>query len=527
MLASLPADVTAQFAGMPPPPPTPRRNPERVWSAYQQAVFDFDLTQGNLLIQAVAGSGKTTTLVELARRTAENYRVKIGFMAFNTAIKDELRTRLGKAAKAQTFHGAGFSAIYHAMGKIPLDDNKARDTLYKMRSKHAVPQAAIPEVIATWDLCTGTCTDLTNPEDVALTLEEYGRELEHLDAVLHLLPLFHQAMLEDTTRIAYGEMLTWPLEKNLPLPQYDLLLVDEAQDLNLQQLKFTRRMIKPDDGRLVACGDRQQAIYAFRGAAAGAMDMLRIKFQCTELPLSICYRCGARIVAKAQSWSSCIEAAPGAPEGRVIHVGAADLGDTLAGLAPGDMVLGRRNAPLVKLTLQLLRNGTPARMRGRDIGQGLRMLIDKARQGLKDDCVDVMVQQVVLKCAREAQKARKADRDAQADVWMDRAAAVVALCDGFTSITAVLTQLDSLFSDGLQGVILSSIHKAKGLEADKVVWVEPELCEMFARRAQEKNRDEDARQERNLQYVACTRAKSVLVLQSLGEEGLERGPRGG
>jgi superfamily I DNA/RNA helicase len=61
-------------------------------------------------------------------------------------------------------------------------------------------------------------------------------------------------------------------------------------------------------------------------------------------------------------------------------------------------------------------------------------------------------------------------------------------------------------------VTLSSIHRAKGLEADNVVILEPEL---LAARA----RDPEAfQQEKNLLYVALTRAKNHLAFAS-GEGG--------
>src|SRR6266404_924302 len=97
----------------------------RIWSQYQEAIYDFGVNgTGNVMVEAVAGSGKSTTLVELIRRIlAVRPYTSVVFLAFNKAIADELKKR---GVNARTFHSLCFRAV--------LDFKKARDiTADKLR----------------------------------------------------------------------------------------------------------------------------------------------------------------------------------------------------------------------------------------------------------------------------------------------------------------------------------------------------------------------------------------------------------
>jgi superfamily I DNA/RNA helicase len=67
--------------------------------------------------------------------------------------------------------------------------------------------------------------------------------------------------------------------------------------------------------------------------------------------------------------------------------------------------------------------------------------------------------------------------------------------------------IDTVFTQG-KGVTLSTVHKAKGLEAERAFILERALHQSFMQRAKQQWQKE---QEKNILYVAITRAKRELV----------------
>src|SRR6266566_1226188 len=79
-------------------------------SKYQQAIYDaVEDGSGNIIVQAVAGAGKTTTLVGIANRLPKE--AQSIFLAFNKSIQLELAERLPQHVVAKTFNAYGFSIL--------------------------------------------------------------------------------------------------------------------------------------------------------------------------------------------------------------------------------------------------------------------------------------------------------------------------------------------------------------------------------------------------------------------------------
>lgn len=176
---------------------------------------------------------------------------------------------------------------------------------------------------------------------------------------------------------------------------------------------------------------------------------------------------------------------------------------------PGDMVICRLNAPLVRVCYRLLRQGIKAVIRGRDIGVGLLAMITRSKAKNIIDLLTYCEEYI----AKESEK--NANRRNAAVVIagiQDRVDTLIAMCDGQDTIEDVKSRIEKIFSDyddrGKENppVLLSSIHKAKGLESDRVFWLGPELCPFSYATT-----PEQIKQEQNLIYVAITRAKQTLI----------------
>jgi DNA helicase-2/ATP-dependent DNA helicase PcrA len=175
-------------------------------------------------------------------------------------------------------------------------------------------------------------------------------------------------------------------------------------------------------------------------------------------------------------------------------------GDLLQLVAPGDFVLSRLNAPLVSLTLRLLRNGVRARMAGRDIGAGILAILKRLRIEANTP-IDTALSSI------DAWERKMTTRYASfgelqlVDQTRDQADMLRALMEDADSMREVMANCDHLFTDDPDAthVVCSSIHKAKGLEAQRVYL----LWDSLYRRGR-------TPEEENLEYVATTRAISYL-----------------
>jgi DNA helicase-2/ATP-dependent DNA helicase PcrA len=162
----------------------------------------------------------------------------------------------------------------------------------------------------------------------------------------------------------YTDMIYAPLAADLsPAQRFDMVCIDEAQDLSPMQLEFILGL-SCLGGRLLFVGDPKQAIYGFAGADTRAMSRIVERTQATVLPLSVTYRCPQKHVRLAKRFAPAIQAAPGAVEGRVTAI---PEGALCRYVTPGDLVLCRINAPLVEACLRLIQQRVPAQVLGRDI----------------------------------------------------------------------------------------------------------------------------------------------------------------
>jgi DNA helicase-2/ATP-dependent DNA helicase PcrA len=503
------------------------RNNERRWSAYQQAVFDkVEHGTGNAIVVAVAGSGKSTTIVE-AMKLARGESI---FLAFNKAIADELKKR---GVNGRTFHSLVFGPVVRQCKQ----DGPTMDKLRRLQMEEWTPRDrkiygsfAQRLVGLARGMGIGCLIPDTETQWIALAehhdLEPDSDEADFGEAIVLARQLFNECCADP--RVDFDDMLYRAVKDNINLPKFDFVFVDEAQDTNPIQRAILRKILKPT-GRLIAVGDPAQAIYGFRGADSRALDTLATEFQAESLPLSITYRCPTSVVRYAKQWVSHIEARDGAPEGKV-----EDLGTNWNPLdfMPGDLVVCRKTAPLITAALRFIRAGVPVQVLGKDIGEGLKSLIRK----MNARNIDHLGEKLEQYRQREVAKAIKEEDDAKVESINDKVGVLIFMIDNLLEDRRTLNDLeagiDYLFTDKAKAVIFCTGHKSKGLEADRVFWLGRSECP-----AQWARKDWQRQQEVNLCYVITTRAKSELYLIELssaaasgGSVSLRRrsisGPRG-
>ena len=465
-------------------------------SPYQWQIFAFVQNgSGHGVIEAVAGSGKTTTLVTSLQLT--NPTDKVAFVAFNRHIAKELEQRAPYHVHVSTLHSLGYSNLRRAFPRVEMDPDK----LKAIMANHSTNgyDGSVKRLVS---LCKANLLEPTTPNlDYISDRWDVDVDEGNRDQVFDLAATVYHESIQQTGAIDYDDMIFFPASGRVGCEKFDVLFVDEGQDLCKSQIEMALRSCA-DGGRIIACGDANQSCYGFRGADTDAMPNLIKATNATTLPLSICYRCPRSHVELAQKLVPHIEAREGAPEGVLEDL---PFGKLAESVQPGDMVLCRTNAPLVPPALELIRQGIKAVIIGRDIGRNLMALMRKVQKSAKVYDLHETLWELQQYADREVSKLYMADKAMRAQSLRDRVDTILALSDGCNSIGDLQTKINLVFSDDKQGIAFSTVHKAKGLEAARVFILHPELMPY-----PKASKPWERQQEKNIEYVAKTRSKEYL-----------------
>lgn len=267
------------------------------------------------------------------------------------------------------------------------------------------------------------------------------------------------------------------------------------------------------------------SIYGFSGADSSAMQNMIEDFDMQELPLSICYRCSQAVIKEAQKYHPSIEAFEGAPEGAVREAALRELLKHRPQAT--DALLCRFNRPLVRVAFELIRAGVPTRIEGREIGESL-LALTKKWPGVRT--LSELSEKLVAWQDKEVGRLKARKQWGRAGAVADKVGAMAALMDRTRELHGEVPELQGLIKEMFQDsegqtrrvFTLSSVHKAKGLEWDRVfVLGKGEVMPSpYATKAWE------LEQEQNLVYVAATRARRELVWLRGVEEEVEREGQG-
>lgn len=256
---------------------------------------------GSLCVEAVAGSGKTTTLIwllETLPRGTSLLAPSICFLAFNKAIAETLSLRCPRGTNCSTFHSLGFRALKQINPKMQVEGRKVAKLLYRHLDKNDPDFQKAQRLVSLLKSVPPT-DSLSDDHLLKQFIIAHDMDIVEEEKVCAVVSkVFHQSV-QDLDTIDFDDMLYLPVLLNAPFDQMDWVFVDESQDTNDIQVKILSRLGKKDT-RFVFVGDPHQAIYGFRGANSDAMDKIRTLFSCSTLPLSICYRCSQEVVKEAQ-----------------------------------------------------------------------------------------------------------------------------------------------------------------------------------------------------------------------------------
>lgn len=499
-------------------------------SRYQAAIFslvdDIILKKSDvrsIVVRAVAGSGKTTTLVQIATRLPSRMIRNAIFVAFNKEIVKELGDKLPEGFLSKTIHSIGFGVLRQHLGvrgKWEVDqyknENMVKAQLARVPCAGLVDEEEIEQVISSTALLLDkamlTLTDVTDMGAVQALIVHFEIELPRIEwSIAQLSFLLLRTAQIASTVISYTDMIYLPVALNAYFEQYALVMVDEAQDLNACQRKFVQQL-RAEDGTMIFVGDPKQAIYGFAGADCDSIDQIIAETNAVSMPLDICYRCPASHIRLAQAIVPYIQAKDGADEGTVLYHKRDDLLDVIN---KGDMIVCRTTAPLIDAAYELIRGGIGAKVRGRDIGKSLNKIVDSVAKGNGFHFGIFFERLSYYQTTTCGKLEKKHNTEMMVASITDKCECLMAIyeegCANGTIKTVgdLRAAVNNLFSDDSAVVMLSSIHKAKGLEAGRVILLGPEAMPHPMARS-----GWAVEQEGNLKYVALTRAMDTLILMS-------------
>ena len=389
---------------------------------------------GHAIVGAVAGSGKTHTMVErvlhLTRSGVDPRRILV--LMFNKSAQEDFERRLTTAcareglapAEVQTFHGFGLRLSRRLIdaglleGATLLTDRyqlrkMARDVLMTVNQESGEDDQL--------DLNFEVVTEFLDAIDI-LKGELYPTPDERWSVAVRSVDkrfvrgfaLFEDARRERGVRL-FADLIYDPVMAGLAEPQiekyiggrYSHVIIDEFQDINEAQMTLIR-LVAGQRARVMAVGDDDQTVYRWRGAKPDYMTSLFDKEfpGATRYTLSHTFRYGHRLSLLAnfvitrntnrtdkicvsgteQQTEIDVRLVHGNPGSEVLKI----VKDWIeAGRAPQDVaVLVREYAHSISTEVSLLQNGVPYRLVGappffdRAEVLGLRAYLQLAAGGL-------------------------------------------------------------------------------------------------------------------------------------------------
>ena len=539
-------------------------------STYQQDILDFFLNnpQSNMLVNALAGSGKSTTACMLS----EHSKTSDLYIAFNASVVEEFKKKIkNPKTKVMTMHSLAYSIMLYNVEQESKDSGEKPKGFGSQRSKRTVsldnfkPHKILDEEITKrygryiefakrvflkdnyvnlYNLCRLTLTDMSSNKDVSRLIDDhvlflyYGDEgysapdISEITSTLKILDTKSRQQFETQGVIDFTDMLWITFNKlkydNWEVPYWALytnIYCDEVQDFSNIQLNFLK-FIKRTKGRYVFIGDFHQAIYNFAGANAQAFNQIPKMFAPVEtFDLPICYRCAKSHLSRVnREYGIPILPCDDAPLGFVKTI---DKNKISEYAKAGDMVISRKNKWIAEVVLDLARNGTPIFIEDKEMVGAIK------RQILSSKCTSVgalkkflqkvisnynkKLFEIVSKNVREGgHEEEHLEAVTETNSKIDNTSFLLEILEGYLehhassdSVSKFSNFIDKLLNTtpSPNCVRLCSIHKAKGLEATNIFVLNEAKINYDFRNSKEQNI-----QEKNLSYIATTRAKEGLYL---------------
>ena len=536
----------------------------------QKNIFEFVQNKsGHGIIDAVAGAGKTTTIMECARYVED--KSDILFCAFNKSIANEIKKKFREKGLSEvavkTIHALGYEILktHNSTGRpITINNQKYNKILrskefqeklepyfrkimkvngldpdsFDKRVHFAIKNLVFEINARLLDInqkFRSTLTKSAIPDFREMVIHfglfnsfkiknpKFGQELE-------IYFQCHQLLLEEGNEFSkqsmifdFTDMLYLPIKWKLgPLKKYNFLFIDECQDLSKSQFAIAS-MFGKQDGRILAVGDPSQSIYGFTGADINSFKRVKEFTKAIELPLTTCFRCPKKVIELAQGIRPDITGSKDY-DGEVIRI----RDDQVLELAkPGDLIISRIKSNLTVLIFEFIDKNIKVQIHedeAIEFTNELKRLFKADELHQKIAAMPDGFNTLRAKVNKRwnfiiDKKAEKISNTAERALYVVNEKRFVKQkldffekkhqsWEGCLTIFKVIEKIKHFISEKNNPIRLSSIHRAKGLEENRIFILDYDSLPMIRTDQQ----DWEMTQEINLRYVAITRAKETLFL---------------
>ena len=494
----------------------------------QQAVFDnvmYNLNQQRgkttITVDADAGVGKTYVAAATVKG-ALSLGYHVAAIAFTNLNADEFAARVNdNRAVILTSHKLGMRQFPN--GRVNVTDT-VLDLYFKGQGVKNIKGAFRLLSLAKANL-------LTAAEQLHETVDRW--QLKKIST--NDIGVVHNALQMFNPKTPHvDDLIYYPSVKGWAKDQFDLIVVDEYQDQTPALLKMLDNLLSPN-GVLLCVGDRKQAIFGFRGAYFQDIP------NAVNYPITITYRHGQGICSFVNgefgtNTSSGIDRVSTVNyvnevvhdvEGMVVsRTNAALVPIAIKAIAQGQAVYLTNKYLLEKMLMLLLsvshnetcpncQNELVVRKRVKGWGDPYFLACGAWPKGCKKGHAvftwDKLPANEVLTTVKATLLNNREDADDAGDV--DRIDDEIAVFEWLLTNYSVGDAYAQLLkvSQSTGGMMLTTCHRAKGLEATNVYVLEKTFKDALNRAIDDDN-PEQVKQEHNLRYVAYTRAKDNLYL---------------
>lgn len=491
---------------------------------------------------ARAGTGKTTTLMWIIYTLLKMYPdLKIGYIAFGSKAAAEAKD---KAPKADDPTKLNIGTFHSLMGMQPIQakypSSKVNSAKTFELAKKVIPIVADFEeerarkfvrtqTIKLADWLVGQMVEIGDIDSAISAMENLDLIVNPEDAF----KLIQHSLSEIDQHMSFTDMLSVVYTSNIKIPHFDILFVDESQDLNLMQqvVCLLATGYKPQcaapfnpkyekkRGVLAYVGDTEQSIFLFRGALLDGLgtfyDMSCERGDVLTTHLTQTRRCPKAVVRLAQQIVPDFQALDDAPEGDVQIVGSDTILEHCNTGRDDTVIIARTNAGLVPLALKLVNAGVPVYFLSRDLGEDLLSLISQADYKASKDEAKLTVSALIRWIDGQEELLLSKKKLSNGDrIRLDKLDTLKVLIKECTSIHDAIILINKLFNtrafmENPNAIWFSTVHAFKGNERRYVI-----LTDTLNFPHPLAEGEDEEKQERNMFYVAITRAQEILMIEN-------------
>jgi len=483
---------------------------------YQKEAAEFYLSsKKSILVRARGGSGKTSWLLALSKPPKSKSAI---YVSFTNAAKDEiLRRDPGLQGQVKTIYQLGMAACRKLLGDVRVESWKyqtiLRDLLktdeytsleirHKITPGFYATQTNQRELDQRISLCLVNLLWDIDSISTYLEHEYFANPVVEAWLISRAILIGHRQAVEEGV-ISFSDMISFPFSpaaRPLKTPgvslftRWPIVFLDEAQDCSEAQLRIVQETV--GKGQLVSIGDNFQCIYQFAGAAEDSLERIRVMFGCKEFTFPICYRCGDTILKEVHHIVPDIQGT-----GKPSTVGwlndKAELYDFLENTKKDTLVLARVNRLLFTLALDLMDRNIPFCFAQANLGETIKGKVKTLQSKVSkfSELSETLNQE--LKTAEEYRNYKAAETLECIQVILKK--------DKPQNYPELYASIRGILYSPSADIRLSSVHASKGAEADNVVIFGDDYFPH-----PRAHTEAQLRAEKNLEYVAKTRAKTVL-----------------